>query len=34
LDQLTVGNAGLNLVTCYLPRGRSLGTGAMVEVFR
>ena len=27
-------NAGLNFVSCSLPRGRSLGTSAMVEVFR
>jgi hypothetical protein len=32
--KLTADNADLNLVTCYLPRGRSLGTDAVVEVFR
>jgi hypothetical protein len=30
--KLTVHNADLNLVTCYLPRGRSFGTDAVVEV--
>jgi hypothetical protein len=32
--KLTAGNAYQNLVTCYLPRGRSLGTDAVLEVFR
>lgn len=32
--KLTVDNADLNLETCYLPRGSSLGTDAVVEVFR
>ena len=32
--KLTAGIADLNLVTCYLPRGRSLGTDAIVEIFR
>jgi hypothetical protein len=31
---LTAGNADLYLVTCDLPRGRSLGTTPVVEVFR
>lgn len=28
------GNADLNVVSCSLPRGRSLGTSAVVEVLR
>jgi hypothetical protein len=32
--KLTTITADLNLVTCYLPRGRSLGTNAVVEVLR
>jgi hypothetical protein len=32
--KLTADNADLNLLTCYLPRGRSLGTDAIVEVLR
>lgn len=32
--RLTVGTADLNLATCCLPRGRSLGIDAVVEVFR
>jgi hypothetical protein len=32
--KLTADNADPNLATCYLPCGRSLGTDAVVEVFR
>jgi hypothetical protein len=32
--EFTAGNADLNRVTCSLPRVRSLGTDAMVEVLR
>jgi len=31
---LPAGNAAANPVTCDLPSGRSLGTTAVVEVFR
>jgi hypothetical protein len=31
---LTAGNANLNPGTCYVLRGRWLGTDAVVEVFR
>jgi len=32
--KLTVGNANFILETCCLPRGRSLGADAVVEVLR
>jgi hypothetical protein len=32
--KLTAGNADLNFVSCSLPRGRSLGTNAVMEVLR
>jgi hypothetical protein len=32
--KLTADNTDPNLATCYLPRRRSLGTDAIVEVFR
>jgi hypothetical protein len=32
--KLTAGYAGLNVVSCILRRGRSLGTNAVMEVLR